>query len=140
MYVQRRDSDKGIMSKEEFNRSAKEATTREVASYKERYGRELKGYVWKQTLNRLHCVIHPYFKHLDENTRIGSLDTIKQRLEACFTNGNKGLGFVFEPEDQGWRHIGHFNNLLYLFDLGDLRRTTDTEAIEEFNLHIQQLR
>jgi hypothetical protein len=117
IYVKRRGDDKVVLSKKDFDIEAKKVVAREVKAYKTIYGNELKGYVWQQKLNGLHCVIHPYFKHPDKEHRIDLLDKIGDRLKDCFLK----CGKKFANSDHVWRHVGWFKDKLYLFDLADLK-------------------
>jgi hypothetical protein len=120
MYIKRQDDDKKILEEKDFNNKAKEAIDREYKKYQEIYGDELKDYVWTQVLNGLHCLIHPYFQHVEKSQRTGLLSsTIPERLK-LFATANNGKLYAFHKSDQLWRHIGWFNGNLFLFDLGDL--------------------
>jgi hypothetical protein len=132
MYVKRRGNNKIVLSKRVFDKEAKKAVAQEVNAYKAIYGDELSGYVWQQELNGLQCVIHPYFKHPDKKDRINLLDRIRVRLVNCFAKCDKALS----TSDQVWRHIGWFNDKLYLFDLADLA----FDAAGDVNNHIERLR
>jgi hypothetical protein len=92
----------------------------------------LSGYVWQQILNGVQCVIHPYFKHPDKEDRIGLLDQISDRLNDCFAIRGK----AFATSDQVWRHVGVFNDKLYLFDLFDLK----PGVADDVEKHINRLR
>jgi hypothetical protein len=134
IYVKRRGDDKIVLSEKEFDKQAKAAVEREVKAYKTIYGDELKGYVWQQTLNGFHCVIHPYFSHPEKGKRLGLLPLISDRLKNCFKKHNK----VFAQSDQLWRHVGWFNGKLYLFDLADLEGGTG-DFDDNIALHIERL-
>jgi hypothetical protein len=111
IYVKRRGDDKIVLTKKAFDDEANKAFAQEVKAYKTIYGNELSGRVWQQKMNGLQCVIHPYFKNPDKEDRIGLLVQIRARLI--------GHG-AFATSDQVWRHLGWFNDKLYLFDLVDL--------------------
>mmetsp|Transcript_13819 Transcript_13819/g.26021 ORF Transcript_13819/g.26021 Transcript_13819/m.26021 type:complete len:595 (-) Transcript_13819:292-2076(-) len=132
IYVMRKDEDKNcILSEEEFMKNAKAAVKREYQAYKDIYGKELEGYVRMMKLNGLHCLILPYFKHVDKRQRKSLLSsTIRQRLK-LFHNRRKNKFCAFHKSDQLWRHIGWFNGKLYLFDLGDLE---DHELVKKNDL------
>jgi serine/threonine protein kinase len=135
MYVKRRDDDKSILDKSEFDKNAKAAIAREMKAYTKIYGDELKGYVRQQTLNGMYCLIHPYFKHPEKDSRIDLLPQISKRLLDCFVKGNQ----LFATSDQVWRHVGWFNDKLYLFDLADLETYTGN-AVKLVEDHTKQLR
>jgi hypothetical protein len=139
MYVQRR-VDKKLLKEKEFKKKAKSAISREIKAYTTIYGEELKNYVWQQTLNGMCCLIHPYFKHPDENKRGPELrEKILARLRQCFKK--KKTCFFFAESDQSWRHIGCFKEKLYLFDLGDLLEEKQKgKADVLFKEHIDRLR
>ena len=120
MYIKRQDDDKKILEENVFNNIAKEAIDGEYKKYQEIYGDELKGYVWTQVLNGLHCLIHPYFRHIEKIQRDDLLySEIPERLKLFATSNNQKI-YTFHKSDQLWRHIGRFKDKLYIFDLGDL--------------------
>ena len=135
IYVKRRGDDKRRLTKPEFEANAKAAAGREVQAYKDIYGNELKGYVWQQTLDGMHCVVHPYFKHPDKNHRNEDLlRQIEERLQ-CFVRRRK----CFAEADQVWCHIGWFKGRLYMFDLADLE-VCSGNAEQRVQNHMKQLR
>ena len=139
MYVRRHDDEGKKLEQKDFNEIAKTAVQREVKAYQKIYGDELSGYVWRQTLDGMHCVVHPYFKHPEKGDRIRLLNEIRKRLHECFAPH----GRYFAEGDQVWRHIGLFNNKLYLFDLADLEAHPkgDRELAEQLvEKHIGRLR
>ncbi len=118
MFVQRRDSNNSIMPEKEFLKATKELADKEFANYKAIYGTgALMEYVWRETLNNLHCIIMPFFQPIKKVKRDseGVTAAIRKRLQQ-FGKAKK----VFKPDDQSWRHIGYFRSELYLFDLGHL--------------------
>ena len=137
MYVQRRDANKTVLTKKEFTSIANAAVTKEVKMLKQIY-KELKEYVWQQTFEGMPCVIHPYFKHPDNTEREDLLPKIKERLLKCFSIRNDF--YAFAPSDQAWRHVGFFNEKLYMFDLADLESRDIAESEELVNRHIAELR
>ena len=130
MYVKHQDDDKKILEKKDFDKNGKEALDRELKKYRQIYGAELHKYVWKEKLNELHCLIHPYFKHVEKNCRRDTLQLISERLEKLFLSKDKSKCYAFEENDQLWRHVGWFNDQLYLFDLGDLKECSSS-AIQD---------
>ncbi len=144
MFVTCRES--SIMSEKQFQLASKKMADEEFANYKAIYGTDtLMDYMWRETLNNLHCIIMPLFQPIkmeDRNSKAVK-DAITLRLQQ-FGNAQKvfepddqswrHIGYaimlrlqqfcdaqtVFEPEDQLWRHIGYFQDELYLFDLGNL--------------------
>ena len=135
MYVKRRGDNKQQLTKKEFEKSAKEAVKREVKEYETIYGDELKGYVWHQTLDGMHCVVHPYFKHPNKDDRLGLRSKIIERLRDCFAKHDK----YYVEDDQSWRHIGMFQGELYLFDLADLETDSECDANTKILSHIDEL-
>jgi hypothetical protein len=85
----------------------------------------LKNYIWQQKLNKLDCIILPFFRPVPATERNNEIQNIKSRLE-LLTRHN----LAFRECDQSWRHVGHFNGKLYLFDLGDLETCEDKAAAE----------
>jgi hypothetical protein len=131
IYVKRRGDNKVVLTKKVFDAEAQKAVAREVKAYKTIYGDELRGYVWQQKLNNHQCVIHPYFKHLDKEDRIKLLEQIRTRL-----NSFAKCGKAFATSDQVWRHVGLFNDKVYLFDLADL----ESGNADDVENHIKRLR
>jgi hypothetical protein len=122
MYVKLRGDDKFVLEKKEFDRNGKAAVSKEVQEYKVLYGDYLKGFVWKETLNGLQCVIRPYFKRIETDQRKNPeiLEEIREILH-MFAKCN----LQFPPDDEMWRHIGTFQDKLYLFDIADLLADDD---------------
>jgi hypothetical protein len=139
MYVKCKDDDKKILTIEDFDKKGKAAVEREWKKYKEIYGAELDKYVWKEKLNGLHCLIHPYFKHVEKNHRRDALPLIRERLKELFFSKDKSKYYAFDEYDQLWRHIGWFNGNLYLFDLGDLKECSPDVANEMVQSHHDRL-
>jgi len=144
MYIKRQDDDKKILTGKDFRDNAEAAVRKEYQEYQKIYGDELKGYVWMQQLNNMHCLIHPYFQHLEKNQRaIQLLSTIPERLSLfrITTNvQNDGAFYAFRKSDQLWRHIGWFNGKLYMFDLGNLEQQELKKSQELIDLHCEMLR
>jgi len=134
MYVKRRGDDKRLLESDDFDKVAKAAVEREVQAYQQIYGAKLEKYVWQQTLNGLHCVILPYFEHPDSSSRIELVPQIRKILNDNFVKREK----IFFESDQSWRHVGWFNNDLYLFDLADLETLTGSPE-DAVDSHINRL-
>jgi len=140
MYIKRQDDNNKMLTLNEFNRNAKNAINRENTAYKHIYGNELKGYVWVQKLNGLHCLIHPYFKHVDKSQRTMQLSSIIPERFKLFVNKKTKKIFVFHKSDQLWRHIGWFKDKLYIFDLGDLEVNHGLEEANDLiRIHCDRL-
>ena len=84
MYIKHKGDDKKILVEQAFQKNAEAAIDRECQRYKEIYGKELKAYVWMQKLNGLHCLIHPYFKHVDKSQHCSLLSSIIQERLKLF--------------------------------------------------------
>ena len=122
-----------------FDKNGKKAIDRELKAYRKIYGAELQKYVWKEMLNGLHCLIHPYFKHVEKNCRRDTLPLISERLKKLFLSKDKTIYYAFEEDDQLWRHVGWFNDQLYLFDLGDLKECSSDVANDLIKSHHDRL-
>ena len=123
LFVQKHDDDGTMKSKKQFEEDSKTHVTREVDSYYKIYKDELKQYVCKRKLNNMDCVITPFFEPVAISERLSLKNDIEGRL-TLFTEHRLG----FRTCDQSWRHIGKFNETLYLFDLGDLVKCKDNDA------------
>ena len=115
LYVQRHFDDGTMKTKKEFEKDSIEHVTNEFNNYERIYKDELKDYVWMQKLNQMDCIIMPFFQPIEVQDRNDELPNIETRLK-LFT----AQKLAFRDCDQCWRHIGRFNDQLYLFDLGDL--------------------
>lgn len=139
MYVKRQDDDRNILERDDFDKNGKAAIEGEFKKYKEIYGAELRNYVWTDKLNDLHCLIHPYFKHVEKNCRRDTLPLICERLKELFFSKDKSKYYAFDENDQLWRHIGWFNGKLYLFDLCDLKECSPDAANKMVQSHHDRL-
>lgn len=143
IYVMRKDEDNKILTDEVFQKNAKAAIKREYKAYNDIYGKELEGYVRMIEFNKLHCLILPYFKHVNKSQRTSLLSsTVRQRLE-LFHNKRRKKFYAFHKSDQLWCHIGWFNRKLYLFDLGVLEERALVKKnglIDLINSHCERLK
>ena len=106
------------MDDDEFEKYSKDMAKKEEANYKEIYGRSgLKNYVWRETLNNMQCIILPFFEPVDVEKQSNEdvLTAIKEQLHQFGKAGK-----LFRKCDQSWRHVGYFQNQIYLYDLGHL--------------------
>jgi len=138
MYIKRQDDDKKILTAKDFNKITETAIDREYKKYKEIYGDELKGYVWTQVLNGLHCLIHPYFQHVEKTQRPVLLSSMIPKRLKLFDSANNEKFYAFHKSDQRWRHIGWFKDKLYIFDLGDLEEHTLKEEGKQAEYWIER--
>jgi hypothetical protein len=138
MYIKRLNDNKEQLKQTKFEENGKAAITREYNAYIDIYGDELKDYVWTQTLNGLHCLVHPYFKHVEKSCRQGLMSLISKRLK-LFVPKDSDQFYAFDESDQLWQHIGCFNGKLYLFDLGDLQGCPSQEADDKIQSHCDRL-
>jgi hypothetical protein len=111
-----------------------EAVAREVSNYHKIYP-TLKRYVWATKLNGFHCVVLPYFKPVDFENRQESLESIEVVLNSKF----KDAKLCFAESDMRWRHVGTFQDNVYLFDLADLKELGGSK-FSDFKHHIDVLR
>mmetsp|Transcript_13851 Transcript_13851/g.26076 ORF Transcript_13851/g.26076 Transcript_13851/m.26076 type:complete len:372 (-) Transcript_13851:1861-2976(-) len=138
MYIKRLNDKKEQLTQAEFDDNGKVAITKEFNAYIEIYGDELKDFVWTQTLYGLHCLVHPYFKHVEKSHRQGLKSLLSERLK-LFLPKDSDQFYAFDESDQLWQHIGWFNGQLYLFDLGDLQRCPSQEADDKIRSHCDRL-
>ena len=128
-YVKKQETD------EEFRSRSKKKVEFEVNAYSVIYGQELDGYVWMQTLNNLDCVVMPFFRPIEKDQRRNVLSKVQKRLEQF-----QSAKMVFTESDQLWRHVGSFQNKIFLFDLGDLKFIDDEcQVKEEIKKHFSRL-
>jgi hypothetical protein len=113
MYI-RKFEDNVPLSDKKFVKNASASVAREVSNYHKIYP-ELKPYVWQTKLNMFHCVILPYF--IPVENRKESLEGIADVLNSKF----KDAKLCFAESDMRWRHVGMFQDNVYLFDLADLK-------------------
>lgn len=139
MYVKRQDDNKKILNKKDFDKNGKKAIDSEFKAYRKIYGAELHEYIWTEKLNGLHCLIHPYFKHVEKHRRRDTLPLISDRLKKLFLSKDKSKYYAFHENDQLWRHIGWFNDQLYLFDLGDLKECSSDVLDDMVQSHHDRL-
>ena len=150
IYVQRRFSDHTIMTEKEFQEFSEKKAAEELANFQTIYGSTaLDGYVWREKLNKLDCLIMPFFEPIKTAERIKRVvnNGIREKLELFARKEKK-----FKECDQLWRHVGWFNNHIYLFDLGDLidvndpldgqsdaNNATPPAVTNSVNVHMEQL-
>jgi len=109
IYVRKYDESNNfqLIPQRQYEAAAKESVTREVHHYHKLYP-ELKDYVWKQKLNKHHCVILPFFDPIDEADRHNP-DVQNEILDVLKTR------FVLRPTRR-WRGI---HPISYRFADGD---------------------
>lgn len=126
------------MPEEKFLQFSKRSADAEFANYGKIYNKNVLKYMWRETLNNLHCIIMPFFEPIKKEDRKSKEVTaaIRQRLQQ-FGKAKK----VFQQDDQSWRHIGYFKNELYLFDLGSLVDLDQDKSVETYiTEHLQCLK
>jgi FtsZ-binding cell division protein ZapB len=135
MYVQSHDDDGNMKSAAKFKTDSKDHVEKEKENYSKIYGDEL--CVEIQQLNGYDCIILPFFEPIlaEDRSNGAVLQSIRNRLQQ-FAKHN----LAFEKCDRMWRHVGRFNNKIYLFDLGDLVICDNqTEAKRCVNEHYDAL-
>jgi Family of unknown function (DUF5898) len=117
MYVQSHGEGGKQKTMPQFKKDSKECVEKELENYTKIYSDELGGYVQTQTLNGFDCVIMPFFEPISLNERQDELvlRSISDRLGQI-----AGKNMAFRECDQQWRHVGRFDEKIFLFDLGDL--------------------
>jgi hypothetical protein len=127
LYVQCRDEGNHLMPDEEFTEFSTDLVTKEESNYKLLH-QDLcqKQYVWHDQLNELQCLIMPFFTPIpkEERTSDEVVNGIREQLQHF---GQKGK--MFRQCDQLWRHVGRFQDKIYLFDLGDLVDVVDDDTL-----------
>ena len=130
MYV-RMYEDNVLLETSEFEKVAEDSVQRELEHYHAIY-EDLKENVWTTKLMGFHCIILPYFEPVP--IQCESLPSIKETL-SNFKPHNLG----FADSDMDWRHVGIFNNKVYLFDLADLEPLKENEFEAYVEKHVEVL-
>ena len=127
LYVQCRDEGNKLMKLSEFKKNSKVLATREEMNFKKIYP-NLQNYVWKVELNKLQCLIMPFFAPIEKGDRTNTevLDGIREKLHRFCEQKKK-----FRERDQLWRHVGCFQKQIFLFDLGDLIDVDQPSAYDQ---------
>jgi hypothetical protein len=123
IYVQQHDKDGSMKTLQKFRRDSKTHVTNEEKNYRKIYKNELDDYVWTEKMNHMHCIIMPFFAPIQDRKAEQTQTSIVDRLK-LFTEEK----LAFRKDDQRWRHIGRFNEKLYMFDLGDLEECASKEV------------
>ena len=125
IYVQHFDGDKNKKSTRDFKKDSSAHVSDEVKNYKKIYGKELENYVWNRQVNKMDCVIMPFFEPIPKSERADKqvLESIRKRLHLVAKQQ-----MAFQDDDRSWRHVGRFGGEIFLFDLGDM---TKCESVDE---------
>jgi Family of unknown function (DUF5898) len=123
IYVQQHDKEGSMKTLRKFRSDSKKHVTNEENYYQKIYKKELHNYVWTEKMNHLHCIIMPFFAPIQDRHAEQTQTSIVDRL-TLFTEEK----LAFRKDDQRWRHIGRFNEKLYMFDLGDLEECASKEV------------
>ena len=77
----------------------------------------------------------PYFEPIKPKDRPAVLISIEERLQEF-----AGKKMAFDPSDRKWRHVGRYQEKIFLFDLGDLK-TCKTPAMAQIRAkdHVGEL-
>jgi hypothetical protein len=141
VYVKNYDAKSGeLMEKENFEKEASEATSREVERLRLFYP-FLTDKVKTVKLFGLHCVVMPLFEPVLKDKRQDQLLEIKDVLKMFESHKLK-----YKVEDIRWRHVGNYrdNNEVkhcILYDLSDLEDSAGSfldEHFAEFKRRIQE--
>lgn len=118
MYVPHRAADHSLMTECQFDTFSDKLANEEFANFQKIYGETiLNGYVWREKLNGIHCIIMPYFEPVEKDNRTS--DEVRKAIVGQLNKfGNAGK--EFHMCDQVWRHVGYFQDQIFLFDLGNL--------------------
>jgi hypothetical protein len=127
IYLQSHDENGKLKDSAQFKSDSKMFVKNEKKNYQKIYGDVLCKYVHVRKLNRYHCVILPFFEPIStvDRSNITVLNSIKKQLQRFVDHK-----MAFRDCDQKWRHIGRFNNEIYLFDLADLQQCDTKEAAQ----------
>jgi hypothetical protein len=108
-----------------FDTNGRKAITQEENMYKKVYP-ELEPYVWTLKLCGRYCLILPFFEEVPQDKRRSSVDQIFDRYQQCFVSKQ----YHIPKEKIRWRHIGMFENKLFIYSLDDLQfhRDMDNET------------
>jgi hypothetical protein len=118
VYVPFKWDDGQDMDGDEFEKYSEEMAIKEEANYKVIYDKSvLDGYVWREILNGLQCIIMPFFEpvKVEQQSNPVVLDAIENQLQR-FCHVKK----MYLKCEQSWRHVGYFHNQIVLYDLGRL--------------------
>jgi len=125
MFVNRAIEDKNgeTLSKEHWIKVAKEKTKTEKENFDNLYP-SLNGEVKVEMILGFYCVVMPFFKPLkNKEERLGRENEIKKVLKLFH---DKNLQYL--DCDLRWRHIGHHNEEIFLYDLADLTSLGDEKS------------
>ncbi|KAL3903115.1 MAG: hypothetical protein SGARI_005524, partial [Bacillariaceae sp.] len=115
MYVRKHDGNSPLTDKE-FRQAGYDSVTREADQYQKIYP-GLESNVWATNLNNFHRLILPYFRPIPKEERRSEevLNGIRKALKSFETHN-----LCFAEEDVLWRHVGTYEETIYLFDLANL--------------------
>jgi hypothetical protein len=122
MYVRRFDGDT-YLTKKEFEENGRRSVTTEVENFNVIYS-ELN--VVRETLNKHHCVIMPFFRPVLKEEREGLLEDIKEELTKFALKNLK-----YKKGDIRWRHVGLYDGKCILYDLAELEPSTGTDFVAQ---------
>ena len=120
VYVKNVDDNNDMMTQEDVDKKAKEATEREAKNLKEFYP-SFQDDVGVVRIFGRWCVKMPLFEPVAKGKRRATLLEIEKVLKNTFQKHCK----KYEDSDIHWRHVGKYNEECILYDLSDLE--TDTE-------------
>jgi hypothetical protein len=121
-YILKHDKSYMIMEKKEFLDSARRSIDAEHQVFRATYPQLP---VQKVTLHGHPSLLMPYFQPVQPQLKwkdsvIGQLKNLKNRKSSL----------RYHPEDVPWRHVGLYENNLYLFDFNDIQ-TIKSEMVEQ---------
>jgi RIO-like serine/threonine protein kinase len=117
------DENGDTLSKDDWMKVAKKNTKTEKENFHNLYP-SLRDEVKVEMILGFYCVVMPFFTPLKNNKeRHGSENEIKQVLKRFH---EKKLQYL--DCDLRWRHIGHYNEEIILYDLADLTLLADEES------------
>ena len=132
-YVRRYDNNM-LLSPKQFGEDGLKAVEEEVANYHKIYP-EIKHLVSAIKVKDIHCVVHPFFIHTTDRSA-----EVLEEIGQCLDDHFKETPLGFWDDDIAWRHVGRYDDKVYLFDLADLKPPRE-EGWETYKTrHIEELR
>jgi hypothetical protein len=116
MYVKRFDGNTHL-TKKEFEENGQKSVMTEVKNFNSIYPNLN---VFCQKLNKHHCVVMPFFDPVPKEEREGFIEKIEKVLEVFASNKRK-----YKDEDVRWRHVGLYEGKCILYDLAELKASTN---------------
>ena len=124
IYVQEYDGNVRI---DDFDEIGRKFIHNEFSQYRKIYP-SLSDYVWTEKLADRHCLVLPYFSDICEKDR--KRDDVLEEISKCYDEHFVKNGCFYYKSDVKWRHVGRWDEKIFLFDLGSLATKTDEGRVE----------